>query len=55
MPERGYFLYRELKNRKIWGLQPGLTKHFKISTFTISRDELIAVIDSLKEIINRYS
>jgi Sep-tRNA:Cys-tRNA synthetase len=53
--ERGYFLYRELKNRKIWGLQPGLTKHFKISTFAASRDELIFVIDSFKEIINRYS
>ncbi len=52
--ERGYFLYRELKDRKIWGLQPGLTKHFKISTFAASRDELAFVIDSLKNIINKY-
>ena len=53
--ERGYFIYRELKNRRIWGLQPGLTKHFKVSTFAASRDELIFVVDTFKEIINRYS
>lgn len=52
--ERGYFLYRELKGRKIWGPQPGLTKHFKISTFAASRDELALVIDSFKDIINKY-
>jgi len=53
--ERGYFLYKELKGRRIWGLQPGLTKHFKVSTFAASRDELTFVIDSFKDIINKYS
>jgi Sep-tRNA:Cys-tRNA synthetase len=53
--ERGYFLYKELKDRKIWGLQPGLTKHFKVSTFAASRDELAFVIGSFKEIIQKYS
>ena len=52
--ERGYFLYKELKDRNIWGLQPGLTKHFKVSTFAASEDELVFVIDAFKEIINKY-
>jgi Sep-tRNA:Cys-tRNA synthetase len=52
--ERGYFLYKEMKDRKIWGFQPGMTKHFKISTFAASRDELALVIDSFKEIMNKY-
>jgi len=53
--ERGYFLYRELKERGIWGPQPGLTKSFKISTFAASREQLSFVVDSFKAILNKYS
>ena len=53
--ERGYFLYKELKSRGIWGLQPGLTRAFKLSTFAADKEELAFVIDSFKAILNKYS
>jgi Sep-tRNA:Cys-tRNA synthetase len=53
--ERGYFLYKELKERGVWGLQPGMTKSFKLSTFTADREQLGLVIDSFKAILNKYS
>jgi Sep-tRNA:Cys-tRNA synthetase len=53
--ERGYFLYKELKGRDIWGLQPGLTKAFKLSTFAADKEQLAFVIDSFKAILSKYS
>jgi Sep-tRNA:Cys-tRNA synthetase len=53
--ERGYFLYKELKGRGIWGPQPGLTKAFKVSTFAADKEQLTFVINSFKAIINKYS
>lgn len=52
--ERGYFLYKELKERGIWGPQPGLTKSFKLSTFAANRQQLSFVIDSFRAILNKY-
>jgi Sep-tRNA:Cys-tRNA synthetase len=53
--EKGYFLYKELKERGIWGPQPGLAKSFKLSTFAADRQQLGFVIDSFKAILNKYS
>jgi len=53
--ERGYFLHKELKERGIWGPQPGLTKFFKLSTFAADRQQLGFVIDSFKAILSKYS
>jgi Sep-tRNA:Cys-tRNA synthetase len=53
--ERGYFLYKELKERGIWGPQPGLAKSFKLSTFAADKEQLKYVIDSFKSILNKYS
>jgi Sep-tRNA:Cys-tRNA synthetase len=53
--ERGYFLYKELKERGIWGAQPGMAKSFKLSTFAADRQQLGFVIDSFKAILNKYS
>ncbi|AKG92292.1 Sep-tRNA:Cys-tRNA synthase [Geoglobus ahangari] len=50
-----FFLYRELKKRRIHGIKPGLTRHFKLSTYGLTRDELRYVLDSFEEIINKYS
>lgn len=50
-----YFLYREMKERSIHGIKPGLTRNFKISTFGVSRDKLGYVVDSFKDIINKYN
>jgi Sep-tRNA:Cys-tRNA synthase (EC 2.5.1.-) len=53
--ERGYFLYKELKERGIWGPQPGLTKAFKVSTFAADKEQLTFVINSFKAILSKYS
>ena len=53
--ERGYFLHKELKERGIWGPQPGMAKSFKLSTFAADRQQLALVIDSFKAILNKYS
>ena len=53
--ERGYFLYKELKERGIWGPQPGLARSFKLSTFAADRQQLGFVIDSFKAILKKYS
>lgn len=52
--ERGYFLYEELKDRGIWGPQPGMTKAFKISTFAADKNQLSFVVDSFKDILSKY-
>jgi Sep-tRNA:Cys-tRNA synthetase len=53
--ERGYFLYKELKERGIWGAQPGLARSFKLSTFAADRQQLGLVVDSFEAILNKYS
>jgi Sep-tRNA:Cys-tRNA synthetase len=53
--EKGYFLYKELKERGIWGPQPGLARSFKLSTFAADKQQLGFVIDSFKAILNKYS
>ncbi|UCH01308.1 MAG: O-phospho-L-seryl-tRNA:Cys-tRNA synthase [Candidatus Bathyarchaeota archaeon] len=46
-----FFLYKALKKRNIWGIKPGLTKQFKLSTFALNEDELQKVITAFREII----
>lgn len=50
-----YFLYREMKERSIHGIKPGLTKNFKISTFGVGREKLGVVVEAFKEIMQKYS
>ncbi len=50
-----YFLYKELKARRIHGIKPGLTKHFKLSTYGVPKDELKLVIEAFSEIIRSHS
>ncbi len=47
-----YFLYQELKKRNIWGIKPGLTKNFKLSTFATSKEELKKAISAFAEILD---
>ncbi|KUO41473.1 MAG: cysteine--tRNA ligase [Hadesarchaea archaeon DG-33] len=49
---RGFFLYDELKRRGIVGLQPGLTKHFKLNPYGLSREKVEQVTKSFLEIAN---
>ena len=53
--EKGYFLYKELKERGIWGPQPGMASSIKLSTFAADRQQLQFVIDSFKAILDKYS
>ena len=50
-----YFLYRDLKDRGVCGIKPGLTRQFKLSTFGLSRPELDKVLSAFSEIIESYS
>ena len=50
-PKTRFFLYYELKKRGITGIKPGLTKHFKLSTFAASKDDLKKVIQVFKDIL----
>lgn len=49
-----YFLYRDLKDRGICGIKPGLTRQFKLSTFGLSREELEKVLQAFAEIMESY-
>jgi|Deesub1362B_J571_1020462.scaffolds.fasta_scaffold00264_10 Sep-tRNA:Cys-tRNA synthetase len=50
-----FFLYRELKKRKIHGIKPGLTRYFKLSTYGLKEEEVEYVINSFEEIVSQYT
>lgn len=51
---RGFFLYDELKERKIVGIQPGLAKHFKLNVYGLTWDQVRYVAESFLEIAKKY-
>jgi len=51
---RGFFLYDELRERNIVGIQAGLTKHFKLNTYGLSLDKVKNVANAFKEIAEKY-
>ena len=50
----GYFLYHELKKRKIHGIKPGRTKSIKLSTYLVPKDDLKKVVQAFEEILDKY-
>jgi Sep-tRNA:Cys-tRNA synthetase len=52
--ERGFFLYKELKDRGVWGIQPGQTRTLKVSTFAASQEQLQVVLDAFRDILEKY-
>ncbi|MFC1663648.1 O-phospho-L-seryl-tRNA:Cys-tRNA synthase [Patescibacteria group bacterium] len=48
-----FFLYKVLKEHNIWGIKPGLTKHFKLSSFAATREELEKVVQVFKDILKK--
>jgi Sep-tRNA:Cys-tRNA synthetase len=50
---RGFFLYDELRSRGIVGVQPGLTKHFKLNTYGLSREKVERVAGAFLEIAGK--
>jgi len=51
---KGYFLYDELRSRKIVGIQPGLTKHFKFNTYGLTWDQIRYVRDAFFDMAKKY-
>ena len=49
-----FFLYRDLKERGICGIKPGLTRQFKLSTYQLPQEELDKVIKAFEEISESY-
>ncbi|MFP3946543.1 MAG: O-phospho-L-seryl-tRNA:Cys-tRNA synthase [Archaeoglobaceae archaeon] len=49
-----YFLYKEMKKKKVHGIKPGLTKHFKLSTYMVDQEDLKIVLDTFKEILDKF-
>jgi Sep-tRNA:Cys-tRNA synthetase len=47
---RGYFLYHELKKRRIVGLHPGMSKSFKINTYGLKWEQVEYVANAFKDI-----
>ena len=54
-PRKGFFLYEELKKNKVWGVQPGITKSLKISTYGQSLENLKYCIDVFSKIIDNFN
>lgn len=49
-PRRGFFLYEELKKRKIVGIKRGQTEWFKCSAYGMSEEQIDYIAASFKEI-----
>lgn len=49
-----FFLYRDLKERGICGIKPGLTRQFKLSTYQLIQEELDRVLMAFDEIIKSH-
>lgn len=53
-PRRGFFLYEELKKRKIVGIKRGQTKWFKCSAYGFTQEQTDYIAHSFAEIVERY-
>lgn len=54
-PRKGFFLYEELKDRKIVGIRRGQTRWFKCSVYGMTMDQVEYVIGAFRDIANRYT
>jgi len=52
--ERGYYLYKEMESRGIWGIKPGQTKALELSTFAATREQLEQVVEAFKAVLAKY-
>lgn len=51
---KGYFLYHELKERKITGIHPGMSKNFKMNIYGLSNEEVKSVANAFQEIAREH-
>ncbi|MDI3484677.1 MAG: Sep-tRNA:Cys-tRNA synthetase [Methanobacteriaceae archaeon] len=53
-PRRGFFLYEELKKRRIVGIKRGQTRWFKCSVYSMTMEQIEYIIDAFRDIIRKY-
>ncbi|BAW31784.1 MAG TPA: O-phospho-L-seryl-tRNA:Cys-tRNA synthase [Methanothermobacter sp.] len=53
-PRRGFFLYEELKEKKIVGIKRGQTRWFKCSIYAMNMEQIKYIINAFKDIIKKY-
>lgn len=54
-PRRGFFLYEELKKRKIVGIKRGQTKWFKCSVYGFNQEQMDYIQHSFSEIVDNFT
>ncbi len=54
-PRKGFFLYEELRERGVAGVQPGLSKAFKVSTYGKSGDQTKLAAEAFLDIAEKYN
>lgn len=52
--KKRFFLYEELKSRGIVGIKAGLTKHFKMSTYGYSKEQIEHIAWAFKDIVEKF-
>ncbi len=52
--KRGFFLYRELKKRKVFGVAPGVTETLKVNVYGLSWEQLRYVVECFHAIASKY-
>ncbi|MBD3260851.1 MAG: O-phospho-L-seryl-tRNA:Cys-tRNA synthase [Candidatus Altiarchaeales archaeon] len=52
--KKNYYLYSELKKRGIIGIKPGLTRHFKISTYGKTEKQCDHILWAFRDIIEKH-
>nr|MDO8100199.1 O-phospho-L-seryl-tRNA:Cys-tRNA synthase [Candidatus Njordarchaeota archaeon] len=52
---RGFFLYDELKSRGIVGLEPGMSRHFHLSTYLLTWDQVEWVAEAFRSVADKYA
>lgn len=53
-PRKGFFLYEELKSRKIVGIKRGQTEWFKCSTYGMSKNQREYIADVFSDIVEKF-
>ena len=53
-PRRGFFLYEELKKRRIIGIKRGQTRWFKCSVYGFTQEQVDYIANAFAEIVSAY-
>lgn len=54
-PRKGFFLYEELRERGVTGVQPGLSKFFKVSTYGKTWNQIKLAAEAFLDIARKYN